>query len=286
VEVRWFRPLSWYDINRLNNRTHRKVLVVDGEIAFTGGVGIAEEWTGHAQDRHHWRDTHIRVEGPAARGLQGAFVDNWFEATSEVLVGDHYLTAQPDRGEAEEAGHTAQVIRSTASNYDTNIETLFMLVIATARQHFWLTTAYFVPTAAFIQALRDAAKRGVDVKVLTPGPRTNKKLVRRAGRANYAPLLEAGVHIYEFEPTMLHCKTLVVDGVWGTVGSTNFDNRSFALNDEINICFREAEPVSNLEKQFQLDLERATEIKHSDWKTRGPLERLVDWVSDWLNPEL
>lgn len=282
VRVEWFRPLGLFDVNRLDNRTHRKVLVVDGRVGFTGGVGIASEWMGNAQDKHHWRDTHIRVEGPAVLALQGAFGDNWFETTGEALAGDEYLPAL----QAGSEGYTVQVTRSSASKYDTNIEALFQLAIGAATKSIWITMAYFVPTKAFNSHLMKMAKKGVDIRILVAGPRTDKKIVLRAGRVSYEELLKAGVRIFEFEPTMLHTKTIIVDGVWGTVGSTNFDNRSFSLNDEINVSFQDAALVRVLEGHFLEDLARSKEVKLESWQKRGPFERAIDRSSDILNPEL
>lgn len=282
VRVEWFRPLALFDVNRLDNRTHRKVLVVDGKIGFTGGVGIARQWMGHAQDPQHWRDTHIRVEGPAVLALQGAFGDNWFEATGETLAGDEYLPALT----AVEGGIQAQVTRSSASKYDTNMEALFQLAIAAATKTLWITMAYFVPTRAFTQNLTTLAKKGVDVRILVAGHRSNHKVVLWAGRVSYDELLKAGIRIFEFEPTMLHAKTMIVDGIWGTVGSTNFDNRSFSLNDEINVSFQNRELVSVLENHFLDDQARAKEILLKDWDKRGPLERTLDRTSVIFNMEL
>ena len=282
VHVEWFRPLGLFDVNRLDNRTHRKVLVVDGRVGFTGGVGIAREWMGNAQDKNHWRDTHIRVEGPAVLALQGGFSDNWFEATGETLAGEAYLPALT----SIESGVRAQVTRSSASKYDTNMEALFQLAIAAATKSIWLTMAYFVPTRAFMQNLTEVAKKGVDVRVLVAGHRSNHKLVLWSGRETYEPLLKAGIRIYEFEPTMLHAKTMLVDGVWGTVGSTNFDNRSFSLNDEINVSFEDRSLVEIMERHFLEDLARADEITLEGWKKRGPVERILDRASTIINLEL
>ncbi len=282
VRVEWFRPLAWFNVNRLDNRTHRKVLVVDGRVGFTGGVGIASEWMGDAQDRYHWRDTHIRVEGPAVLALQGAFGDNWFETTGEVLAGDEYLPALT----AINDGIYTQVTRSSASKFDTNVEALFQLAIGAATRTIWITMAYFVPTKAFKHNLKNLAEKGVDIRILVAGHRTNKQIVLRAGRVSYEELLKAGVRIFEFEPTMLHAKTVVVDGVWATVGSTNFDNRSFALNDELNVSFQDKSLVKILEGHFLEDIARSTEIKLDSWQKRGLLERAIDRTSDILNPEL
>jgi cardiolipin synthase len=282
VRVEWFRPLGLFDVNRLDNRTHRKVLVVDGRVGFTGGVGIALEWMGNAQDKHHWRDTHIRVEGPAVLALQGAFGDNWFETTGETLAGEEYLPALT----AIEGGIRLQVTRSSASKYDTNMEALFQLAIAAATKSLWITMAYFVPTRAFTRNLIELAKKGVDIRILVAGHRSNHKLVLWAGREYYDELLKSGIRIFEFEPTMLHAKTMLVDGIWGTVGSTNFDNRSFSLNDEINVSFQDRALASILEKHFLGDVARAREVMLERWDKRGPIERTLDRASTILNMEL
>ncbi len=206
-----FRPPKPYAIRRLNNRTHRKLCIVDGKIGLIGGVGIADEWTGNAEDPDHWRDTHVRVRGPVVRGLQGAFAENWLEATGDVLVGPKYL---PDL-EPIEGGCKMQLVRSSAGVGDTNIEALYFLAIACARRNINLTAAYFAPRPAFIEALCDAAKRGVDVRLLVPGTHIDKAFVRKAGRGSYEELLECGVQIWEYCPTMLHAKTLTIDGQLG-----------------------------------------------------------------------
>ena len=232
VRVILFRPPKPYAVRRLVNRTHRRILVADGRVGMTGGVGIAAEWTGDAEDPDHWRDTHVRVRGPVVRGLQGAFAENWLEGTGEVLAGEHYLPELEPTGDRGQM----QVVRSSASVGDTNVEALYYLAIASARKSIELTAAYFVPRPAFMDALCSAAKRGVDVRILVPGPHIDKGFVRVAGRAAYDQLLEAGVSLYEYQPTMLHAKSMVVDGSWSSVGTVNFDNRSFQLHDEITLC--------------------------------------------------
>ncbi|MFL6190859.1 MAG: phospholipase D-like domain-containing protein, partial [Actinomycetes bacterium] len=189
AKVAWFRPPKWYTLHKLNNRTHRKILVVDGRVGFTGGVGIAEEWTGNCEDPGHWRDTHVRVEGPVARDLLGGFLDNWAEATQTILSGRDHL---PDVRGVED-GILAQVTRSTAEKGSTDAEHLFYAAIACARERIWLTTAYFAPRRAFVDALCDAVRRGVEVRVLTNGPHIDREVVRQAGRRTYQRMLECGV---------------------------------------------------------------------------------------------
>ncbi|MDP1847070.1 MAG: phospholipase D-like domain-containing protein [Solirubrobacteraceae bacterium] len=264
VTFAYFRPPKPYAIRRVNNRTHRKLLIADGEVGMTGGVGIADQWTGNAQDPDHWRDTHVRVRGPIVRGLQGAFAENWLEATGDVLVGPAYL---PKLAPVNDNG-PMQVVRSTAEVGDTNVEALYFLAIACARRTLHLTSAYFAPRPAFIEALTDAADRGVDVRVLVPGPHTDKDFVRQAGHSVYEELLEGGVRIYEFCPTMIHAKTLTIDGVWSSVGSVNFDNRSFQLQDEVTLCICSSEFAGRLDEQFERDLERSAEIEPGRWNGR------------------
>jgi cardiolipin synthase len=269
VRVVRFRPPKPYAARRLSNRTHRKLLIADGRVGMTGGVGIAEEWTGNAQDPDHWRDTHVRVRGPVVRGLLGAFAENWLEATGEVLAGDGYLP----HVEQSDGGGPMMVVRSKAGVGDTNVEALYYLAIAAARETLDLTAAYFVPRPAFSEALCEAAGRGVRVRVLVPGPNIDKGPVRVAGRASYDDLVACGVELHEFQPTMLHAKTMTVDGAWSSVGSVNFDNRSFQLHDEATLCVVSEAFAQALTAQFERDLERSERIEPDRWGGRGPLQR-------------
>jgi cardiolipin synthase len=280
--VAWFRPPTWYTLHKLNNRTHRKILVVDGRVGFTGGVGIAEEWTGNCQDPGHWRDTHVRVEGPAVRDLLGGFLDNWAEATQRILAGPDYL---PEI-QGFDDGIQAQVTRSTAEKGSTDAEHLFYAAIASARERIWLTTAYFAPRRAFVDALCDAARREVDVRVLTNGPHIDKQVVRQAGRLTYERMLACGLRIFEYQRTMLHAKVLIVDADWATVGSINFDNRSFALNDELNLSVRDRTVVAGLEKHFLSDVDDAVELDLAAWRARPAAVRARELVSAAVRREL
>ncbi|WP_214401388.1 phospholipase D-like domain-containing protein [Pseudonocardia lacus] len=282
VHVARFRPLKPYAVARVNHRTHRKILVADGQVGMIGGVGIAEEWTGDAQDPDHWRDTHVRVRGPIVRGLQGAFAENWLEATGDVLVGEDYLPELPD---ADGAG-PMQLVRSSAGVGDTDAEALFYLAIACASESIELTTAYFAPRPAFVEALVEAAERGVDVRLLVPGRHMDKPPVRIAGRAVYKSLLDAGVRVWEYGPTMLHAKTLVVDGAWSTVGSVNFDNRSFQLNDEATLCVQSESFAADLSAQFEKDLAVSDEITAEGWSDRPRRFRAYEQLAVRLRREL
>jgi cardiolipin synthase len=282
VRVAKFRPPKPYAWRRLNNRTHRKILVADGSVGMTGGVGIAEEWTGNAQDPGHWRDTHVRIRGPIVRSLQGAFAENWLEATGEVLVGEGHL---PDL-ERPDGGGPMQVVRSSAGVGDTEIEAMYFLAIACARETLDLTAAYFAPRPAFTEALVDAARRGVAVRILVPGEHIDKQFVRVAGRAAYDELLEAGVRIWEYGPTMLHAKTLCIDGAWSSVGSVNFDNRSFQLHDEATLCVQSTDLAEALTAQFARDLEVSDEIVRGRWSERPVRQRARERMLQLARREL
>jgi cardiolipin synthase len=282
VNFAYFRPPKPYAMRRLNNRTHRKLLIADGTVGMTGGVGIADQWTGDAQDPDHWRETHVRVRGPVVRGLQGAFAENWLEATGDVLVGPAYL---PQLEPVTDDG-AMQVVRSTANVGDTNVEALYFLAIACARKSLHLTSAYFAPRPAFVEALTDAAVRGVDVRVLVPGPHIDKEVVRQAGRAVYEELLDGGVHIFEYCPTMIHAKTLTIDGVWSSVGSVNFDNRSFQLQDEVTLCVCSGEFAERLDAQFERDLECSAAIEPGRWEQRALPARISESVTKLARREL
>jgi cardiolipin synthase A/B len=282
VRVTRFRPPKPYALRRLNNRTHRKLLIADGRVGMTGGVGIAEEWTGNAQDPDHWRDTHVRVRGSIVRGLQGAFAENWLEATGEVLVGEQYL---PPLGDADSGG-PMQLVRSSATVGDTDMEALYFLAIASARRSIELTAAYFAPRPAFTDALCEAAERGVDIRVLVPGPHIDKDFVRVAGRAVYEELLGCGVRVWEYQPTMLHAKTMVIDEVWSSVGSVNFDNRSFQLHDEATLCVQSPAFAGRLHEQFERDLEVSDEIDLGRWEERSGVHRAQERVLQLARREL
>jgi cardiolipin synthase len=268
VKVGWFRPGYIKYVRRLNHRTHRKILLIDGEVGFTGGVGIADEWAGLGQDEQHWRETHCRVAGPACADMHAAFAESWLEATGERLA---------DRAVPEPAGDVAvHTTISTAGLRPTRVELLVEAVFAAATTRLWLTSAYFVPGPAIIAALAAAAVRGVDVRVLTNGPSTNHRVTRLAGRASYAALLEAGVKIYEYQPTVHHAKVMTADSAWGTIGSTNLDPRSLILNDELNVSFVDPGLIGTLDRQFEEDLQASHLITPDQWALRSRLDRLAE----------
>jgi len=281
ANVEWFRPPRWYTVEKINNRTHRKILVVDGSVAFTGGVGIAEEWTGDCEDPDHWRDTHIRVEGPVARDILGGFLENWAEARRSILTGRHL----PDV-EGFDDGVRAQVTRSSATKGSTEAEQLFYTAIESAREKLWITTAYFAPRQAFVDVLKDAVDRGVDVRLIVNGPHIDHDLVRRAGHISFGELLEAGVRIFEYQRTMLHAKVTVVDGSWATIGSINFDNRSFALNDELNLSLQDDGVAAELEAHFEQDLADSIELTPDTWTKRPVAGRAKELAAALIRREL
>ena len=277
-----FRPPKPYAVKRVANRTHRRLLIADGKVGMTGGVGIASEWTGDAEDSEHWRDTHVRVRGPAVRGLQGTFAENWLEGTGEVLAGEEYLPAL----EPLDGGSAMQVVRSAAKVGDTNAEALYYLAIASAREAIDLTSAYFVPRPAFTDALCAAAGRGVEVRILVPGPQIDKGVVRTGGRAAYDELLEAGARVFEYQPTMLHAKTLCVDGAWSAVGTINFDNRSFQLHDEVALCVWDEGFAGDLTAAFEGDIERSRAMELERWRRRPLRRRAAEALTTVLRREL
>ena len=281
ADVEWFRPPHWYSLEKMNNRTHRKILVVDGCVGFTGGVGIAEEWTGDCEDPDHWRDTHVRVEGPVARDILGGFIENWAEAHRSILTGRHLPDVHPVEG-----GVRAQVTRSSAQKGATEAEQLFYSAIASAREKLWITTAYFAPRQAFVDSLIDAVDRGVDVQFIVNGPNIDNNLVRQAGHVSFGELLRGGVRIHEYQRTMLHAKVAVVDGCWATIGSINFDNRSFALNDELNLSIQNDEVAKELEDHFVSDLDDCIELTPSGWRGRPVSKRAKEKASALIRREL
>jgi len=274
AQVEWFRPPHWYTLNKVNNRLHRRLLIIDGSVGYTGGTGVGEEWTGDAQDPDHWRETHLRVEGPAVRDLMGGFQENWAETTQRILTGPHL----PELSSFED-GIDVQVTRSSATKGSTDIEELFYSAIAGARSRLWITTAFFVPPDAFVEALCASAGRGVDVQILVNGPNIDKEVVRRAGQRSYGRLLAGGVRIFEYQQTMLHAKTLLVDGAWASVGSNNFSNRSLALNSELSFSLSDERIVAELEEHFRDDLRVSKEFDLARWNSRPRRKRAVEGMT-------
>ena len=279
VEIQKFHEPHWYHWGRLNNRTHRKLLVVDGRTGFTGGVGIAPEWTGDAQSPEHWRDTHFRVEGPVVAQMQAVFMDNWTKASGEVLHGEPYFPAlQPVAGLAAGQGR-AQMFSSSPSGGSESMHLMYLLAITAANTRIDLSSAYFVPDKLTVRALVAAMQRGVKVRIVTPGPIIDAQTVRSASRALWGPLLAAGADIREYQPTMYHCKVLIVDGLLVSVGSTNFDNRSFRLNDEANLNLYDEAFAAEQTATFERDLAAARQLTMAQWLDRPWNEKLMERAS-------
>lgn len=281
VQVRKFHKPSWYDIARMNNRTHRKLLVVDGRTGFTGGVGIAPEWTGNAQDAGHWRDSHYKVEGPVVAQMQAVFMDNWVKVSGDVLHGETYFPPISPAGDGR-----AQMFSSSPSGGSESMHLMYLLSIAAATKTIDLSSAYFVPDDLTVGALVAAMQRGVRLRIITPGPIIDSQTVRGASRAAWGPLLEAGAEISEYQPTMFHCKVFTVDGLLVSVGSTNFDNRSFRLNDEANLNIYDEAFAAGQTAQFEADLRLSKRLTYEAWKDRPLREKAMEHVAALLSSQL
>ncbi len=281
AEVERYHPLRWYNLARMNNRTHRKLLVVDGKIGFTGGVGIADKWLGHAQDPDHWRDSHFRVEGPVVAQVQAAFLDNWLKTRAEVLHGERYFPALAPVGE-----HLAQTFTSSPSGGSESVRLMYLLSIAAADQSIVIANAYFVPDDLAMNTIIAARNRGVEIDVIVPGKYNDVLLTRKASRGRWGPLLEAGVRIHEYQPTMFHCKVMTVDDRWVSVGSTNFDSRSFRLNDEANLNVYDREFAARQGAVLRVDLARSRPMTLAEWRRRPARERFTDRMAGLLRSQL
>jgi cardiolipin synthase len=280
VFFRPINPLKVEAIGRANNRNHRRILVTDGAVGFTGGSGVSRKWMGDGRTEGHWRDTDVRVEGPAVQYLQGAFAENWLEATGEVLGGEDYFPRLTPRARV-----FAQVVRSSPAGGGVSMYTMFLLAMASARKSILITNPYFLPDRKMFDTLLDAVERGVRVRVLVPGP-IDHNLVRHASRRHYGKLFQAGVEIHEYRAALLHAKTLVIDGVWATIGSTNLDNRSFALNDELNLVVYDRDIARRLEAIFEADVAHAERLEYRKWRARGLFDRLLELMALPLNDTL
>jgi cardiolipin synthase len=263
VAVYRFHAPTWNNLSRLNNRTHRKLLVVDGRVGFTGGVGIAPEWTGHSQDPDHWRDTHFQVEGPVVGQIQAVFLDNWVKVSGTVSHGEAYFPHLEHAG-----GVRAQMFSSSPTGGSESMELMYLLAITAASRSIDLSAAYFVPDELTSAALLAALQRGVRVRIIVPGKHIDSDTVRLASKAGWGPLLRAGAQIWQFDPTMFHCKVVIVDDLLTSVGSTNFDNRSMRLNDEATLNILDADFAAQQTRRFEDDLKRSTALTYEQWLER------------------
>ena len=274
IEVERYHPLRWYNWSRLNNRTHRKLLVVDGRIGFTGGVGIADAWEGDASAKDHWRDSHYKIEGPAVAQMQAAFGDNWIKARAKVLFGRAYYPELSQIGRSR-----AQVFKSSPDEGSESVRLMYLLSIASATKSIRLQAAYFVPDDLSIETLISARKRGVKIEIIVPGPQTDSEIVQGASRSRWAELLDAGVLIYEYQPSLYHCKVLIVDDIWVSVGSTNFDNRSFRLNDEANLNIYDEVFAAEQAITFECDKNVSRLMTRAEFNNRSIIGKMFDTIA-------
>jgi cardiolipin synthase len=281
VEVEKYHPMRFYNLGRMNNRTHRKLLIVDGRIGFTGGVGIADKWMGRAEDPDHWRDSHFRTEGPVVAQMQGAFMDNWIKTRGEVLHGDDYFP------KLEEAGQErAQVFKSSVGEGSESARLMYLLSISCAARSVRIANAYFVPDDLSVETLVAARRRGVSVQIIVPGAIIDTEVTRKASKSRWGPLLEAGAEIHEFQPTMYHCKVMIIDEMWVSVGSTNFDSRSFRLNDEANLNVLDSDFARRQVAIFDQDLALSRPVTLRQWQRRPPAERAMERLAALFRSQL
>jgi len=279
VKLKWFKPIRLYSIYKVGNRTHRKIVTIDGKIGYTGGVGIDDRWMGNASTPKEWRDTLVRVEGPVVAQLQSIFLEDWVHTTGEVLHGEKQFPPTPPAGDI-----LAQAISASRSDASSMAKLLYYMAIQAARKTIWIENAYFVPDGQIRRGLVNAVERGVDVRVLVPGPHIDTPYVRMASRFHYGELLDGNVKMYEYQPTMMHNKVMVVDGIWTTIGSINFVNRSMKKNAEANVAIYDHGFAQIVEKSILADLEKSREFTKRMWKRRGFLTRVVETFS-WLFSE-
>ncbi len=273
VRLHRYRPLNWYNFGRMNNRTHRKLLVIDGRIGFTGGVGIADQWKGDAGGPEHWRDTHFRIEGPVVAQLQAAFNDNWIKTTGHVLNGPAYFPDLPEKGAMD-----AHMFVASPSGGSESMHLMYLLAIAAADETIDLAASYFVPDKLLIEALVAARGRDVDVRVMLPGPHIDELAVKIASKDDWDSLLQAGVEIHVYQPTMLHTKLLIIDSEFVSVGSTNFDIRSLRLNDEASLNIYNSDFARQMTAVFETDLQSAQSYSLSDWKSRPLKQKILEML--------
>jgi cardiolipin synthase len=273
VMVRKFRPVRLYAIHKIGNRTHRKILVVDGRVAYTGGLGIEKRWLGDARNQDEWRDTQVRVEGPVAAQMQSIFAENWSFTTGEILAGDDFYPTIPPVGSIR-----AQAIKASRGDSSSRAKMLYYVAIQSAEKSIHLANAYFLPDKQVREALVKAVQRGVDVQVEVPGSNIDLPMVRFASWGHYGDMLKAGVKIYEYQPTMLHNKTIVIDGIYSSIGSINFDARSMNANAEETLAFYDRGFAAKMEAMFQDDKKHCQEITYEKWDNRGIHRRIIETI--------
>lgn len=279
VEVAWLRPVRWYTLHKATQRSHVRVVVVDGRVGYTGGFGLADYWLGDGHHKDQWRESNVRFYGPTVAALQAAFAAGWAEATGELLTGDMFF---PPIAFEDDGNVNAGMMHSLPTIGSTPAERFYALTIAGARKTLYISNSYFVPNDDFVKLLINAAHKGVDVRLLTAGPTSDIKTTWHAGRALYEPLLEGGVKIYEYQPTMMHAKAVVVDALWVAVGSMNFDNRSIAFNNESQILALDPNVGKHMEEIFIDDLKYSEEIKLETFRKRPWINKVLEFGAQRL----
>ncbi|MGI8819548.1 MAG: phospholipase D-like domain-containing protein [Chthoniobacterales bacterium] len=269
----YYHPVQSWRMDRTNRRSHRRMLIVDGRIGFTGGAAFADKWSGHAQDEHHWRDTQVRLEGPVVSILQSAFQGHWVKTFHEALTGAGQFPALPPAGDLH-----AQIVESHSFS-SAPIPMVQAVTFAAAEQRIWITNPYCTPTDDQVQLLVQAVRRGVDVRIMLPGPHNDQPLTQSAGRSAYGKMLEGGVKIFEYQPTMIHAKTMVADGIFAMIGSSNLDGRSSEINEELDLVVYDGRFGRGMEQAFEKDLAQSKEYTLDDFKKRSTWERITEWVA-------
>jgi cardiolipin synthase len=275
--VEWYNKIRWYSLSRMDNRTHRELLIVDGRIGFIGGAGVADQWWKGIGKSPRWRDTLIRVEGEAVPNLLATFAENWLTSHGELIAGPRYFPEIRCDNKT-----VAMVVNSTPTpGGSTRARVLFQMLLASAQRTISITTPYFLPDKGLVQELCRAIERGVHLRILVPGRKSDHALTRSTSRGGYGPLLRAGAEVFEYQPSMIHAKILVVDGIWAVVGSTNFDNRSFGINDEVNLAVRDADFAARLERDMDNDLMDSRRVPLEGWEHR-PLTERISELMGWI----
>ena len=282
VHLVFFHPLSFSNLGRLNNRDHRKMAIIDGHIGYIGGFGIASEWTGHAQDKKHWCDSGLRVQGPVVNRMQGAFAENWIEESGEVPAGEKYFPKLAPVGPTQ-----AHLAYTSPSGSVSSVQVLYYLAITAARREILIQNPYLLPDHNVVSALEGAVHRGVIVKVMVPAASaTDSPIVQHASHHHFGTLLQRGVHVFEYKKTLLHQKVIVIDGVWSCIGSTNFDARSFQLNDEVSMAVLDPAIAQQLRAAFDDDLRDSEERHLDEWSHRSLLHKLIDGLAYLAHSEM
>lgn len=281
VQIKRYHKPHWSHLARFNNRTHRKLLIVDGKIGFTGGVGVADQWKGNARNKNEWRDSHFKVTGPVVGQMQAVFMDNWIKAKGEVLHNEQYFPELKSTSKIQ-----AQMFSSSVNGGSDSMQLMYMMSITAASESINISSAYFVPDQLSIETLINATQRGVKIRIILPGKHIDTELVRKASQASWGQLLKSGIEIAEYQPTMYHCKVFIVDSLLVSVGSTNFDNRSFRLNDEANLNILDKVFAKKQLKIFEEDWSKARKISYSEWLKRPLVEKILDHLAAIFKSQL